>query len=68
MSLTRFEGIVALLAPGRELLLIAVLAEERIAFGRERMVHHRLGASLAQETVLMPVLVFESQVLWCSWS
>lgn len=64
MPRTRFEGIVTLLAPGRELLLIAVFAEQRIAFRRERMIDHRFGASLTQETVLVPVLVFERQVLF----
>lgn len=62
-SLTRHDGLLALMTFGGVLIRIALGAQQLLVFGGERLVHQWALALEAVETVLMPVTVLVGQIL-----
>lgn len=62
-SLTRHDGLLALMAFGGVLIRIALGAQQLLVFGGERLVHQWALALEAVETVLVPVTVLVGQIL-----
>lgn len=61
--LTWHDGLLALLAPGRVLVGVAVRAEQLVLLGGERLVHQGALAAGTVEAVLVPVPFLIGQVL-----
>lgn len=61
--LTCTEDVLASIAAGGEIVVMAVGAEKLFLLGGERLVHQRTLAVAALETLLMPVLVLVGQIL-----
>jgi len=59
----RTEDLIAAVAPRGKCIVVAVGTEDSVILRAERLIHQRDFAHIAEEAVLMPVLVFVGKIL-----